>query len=139
MQYIVRMNNAYIGTMVLTAAQILGAHYCRKVGDVVTVTTDDESDSYYISDAPFEIHTFYHNGAELLCFSHTETYQPTFTSEEEIQQKLRTKTYTNRLTGFKYNRDYYRFMGKSATDMKRDINRAARRVGKELTREQIAA
>lgn len=146
MSFIVHRNNSYIGTMELFAVQLLAPILCTEVGDVVTSTTDNESDSYYMYEEGFVTHTYYHNGDRLLCFSHTEHEFPTFTSEEEEIQHVHHlscyKSYTNRLTGFKYNREGARgFSGarKNISYMKRDINRAARRVGKELTCEQIAA
>lgn len=134
----VRHNGTYIGTMILSAVDVLAAHLCDMAGEVVTAEQDWD-DMWDELPETTTTHTYYHNGRELLTFSHTEETYP-IAAKEEQPQRFRTSAYTKRLTGFKYNREDARRHGGSRCAvrfMKRDINRAARRVGKALINEHI--
>lgn len=140
-KFMMILNNVCIGIMTESFAHSIAPVVCAKLGDVLTLEQEwEDSYSYYVSGETQVTHTYYHNGSDLLCFSHTNHYEPTLDSEEEIQGKLRTKTYTDRLTKYKYEMRGARNMQHSSnyiTHMKRDMRRTERRVGKALTDEQM--
>ena len=131
------LNSTYIGRMRESEAHKLASLICTNVGDIATLRYDGD-DSFYASLEEWDLtHTYYHNGSELLCFSHTSYFHSSIDSTEEIATaRLRTSAYTSRLTGFKYDRSVMR--GQTARSLKRDINRAARRVSRAYIDEQLS-
>lgn len=137
--FLVFLNNAYVGSMTESFAHTVAATLCANVGDVLTLEQDWDGYGYEY-DMNHTTHTYYHSESGLAMFSHTEGQSEFESSEEEIVRKVRTSAYSKRLSGFKYHRsDAKRCRGTSGAVayMKRDMSRAARRVGKALIAEHI--
>jgi hypothetical protein len=143
-KFMMFLNNAYIGSMSESFAHNVASVVCAKMGDVLTLEVDwQDSDSYYISqhwneEAP--THTYYHNGTEVLCFTHTTSYGASESSEQEILRKARTSSYNKVLSDYKYTVSMARNMqhaSESVSHMKRTMRRAERRVGKAVIAEQL--
>lgn len=147
------VNARYIGILVSDMAIGIAESMCKKAGDVAELKHVD-----YMNEPSVTKTTYYHNGNNLITLDHTPrgAYwcqdcsdwhedvwdEEIMSEEEEIQPKLRTSTYTKRLTGFKYNRSDAKrgfISRRSMKEDKRDINRAARRVMKEIIKEQLIA
>lgn len=142
--------NTYMGTLRESLAHIIAMTLCVKVGDVVTLSenlSEYEWDSYYRYDEPTITHTYFHNGTDVVHFTDTEYYNSDVEQEYDnfdldLQKRtMKDKTYTKYLTGFKYNREDARHNSGSRhhiSYMKREINRAERRVGKIHISEQMS-
>lgn len=130
------LNNAYIGTLSESFAHGIAPVVCVNQGDVMTLETNDDDDSYYNE----VTHTYYKpaGGGSVLCFDHTQYNVVQDEDEEEVRCNL--STYTSRLTGYKYDIGDARNRRHASgyiTHVKRDMRRAERRVSKVLTMEQM--
>ncbi len=134
------LNNAYIGSMSESFAHNIAPVVCAKGGDVLTLESEYDDDCYY-NDVT---HTYYMpaQGGTLLCFDHTEyNVVDEDTESEQVSRRTSTKTYTDRLTVYKYEMRGARNMRHSSnyiTYLKRDMRRTSRRMGKALTLEQMS-
>ncbi len=144
-KFMMFLNNAYIGSMSESFAHNVASVVCSKMGDVLTLEVDwEDSDSYYVSRhlvEPDPTHTYYHNGTEVLCFTHTDHRFHTESSEQEIHRKARTSSYNKHLSDYKYTVSMARNMqhaSESVSHMKRTMRRAERRVGKAIIAEQMS-
>lgn len=141
------VNSAYIGVMRSDVAETLVPTLCNKPGDVASLTYTD-----YMHEPTATKTTFYHNEKELLRVDHAtmpddydddRMWDILLADIDRVDEpscvRLRTHKYNDRLGVFKYDRAYFRHSGKGSTHIKRDINRAARRVSVALIKEQLAA
>ncbi len=144
--------NRYIGTMLSTVVYTVVERHLKS-GEVATAHHLD-----YMDEPSAIATTYLHNGDFVRIVDHTpskgywcqdctdyhdeEWDSPTFQEPEQIQPRLRTKTYRNHLSTYKYTVSMARNMQHASgavTHIKREMRRAERRVGKKLIEEQLAS
>ena len=143
----VNVNGDYIGTMILTAAHIVAKAMCVKMGDVVTFVDNIPDDDWYYDTNPYRVittYTYFHNGTSVMCCEEV-------CDENEIAldamltdnvRKVRDGNYSRALSEFKFHKSdrcacHPRQTHRAFT--KRTITRTSRRVGKAMTKWEIAA
>lgn len=145
MLYSVNANGDYMGTMTLTAAHIVAKAMCSKVGDVVTFEESVPDDDWWYDTNPYRVrttYTYFHNGTDV-------RYCEEVTDENDIAldamltdnaRRVHTSAHMGKVSLLKFMlRARGSHWAQNRAVCKHVARRSSRRVGKALTKYDVAA